>query len=80
MPTPAQIRAARALLGWKQATLAEKADISATGLNNIETGKADPKTSTLRAIRSALEEAGVDFLPDDGVRRRRVDPTPEPPA
>src|SRR5690242_4201809 len=56
MTTPAQIRAARALLGWKQAELAAKAGISTNTLNNIERGVADPKLSTVNAIRRALED------------------------
>jgi transcriptional regulator with XRE-family HTH domain len=60
-----QIRGARALLGMTQAKLAELAGISTTGLNNIERGS-DPKASTLRAITAALEEAGVQFIPENG--------------
>ena len=64
MITPEQIRGARAMLGMTQAALAEAAGISTTGLNNIERGSADPKASTLRAIQTALESAGVTFLAD----------------
>jgi predicted transcriptional regulator len=72
MTTPAQIRAARALLDWTQADLAAKADISANALIAIERGKADPKLSTVNAIRRALEKAGVEFTDGDapGVRLR----------
>lgn len=61
------------MLGLTQATLAEKAGLSATGLNNIETGRADPKASTLEAIQVALERAGVEFTNDGqpGVRLRK---------
>jgi DNA-binding XRE family transcriptional regulator len=61
MITTAQIRGARAMLGMTQAELAKRAGISTTAVNNIETGGADPKVSTLRAIRAALESAGVEF-------------------
>lgn len=61
-----QIRGARALLGMTQAKLAELAGISTTGLNNIERGGSDPKASTLRAITTALEAAGVQFIPENG--------------
>ena len=60
MITPQQIRGARALVGLTQAALAKRAGLSTTGLNNIERGVADPKASTLRAIQSALEAAGVE--------------------
>ena len=74
MPTPAQIRAARALLGWTQAELAAKADISANALVAIERGKADPKLSTVNAIRRALEAGGAEFIDDGrpGVRMRAM--------
>jgi predicted transcriptional regulator len=64
MITPEQIRGARAMLGLTQAALAEAAGISTTGLNNIERGSADPKASTLRAVQTALEAAGVIFQGD----------------
>lgn len=67
MITTAQMRAARALIGWKQAELAAAAGISLTALNNIERGSSDPKASTLDAIQRALEAAGVRFLEDGGV-------------
>lgn len=66
MVTPEQIRGARAMLGITQADLAHRAGISTTGLNNIERGHADPKTSTLRAIEAALREAGVIFIAENG--------------
>ena len=47
MITPAQIKAARALVGWKQADLAKAAKLSLTALNNIERGEADPKRATV---------------------------------
>ncbi len=61
MATPAQIRAARAMLNWPQTELANRAGISKTALVAIELGNSDPKASTLRAIRTALEDAGVEF-------------------
>jgi DNA-binding XRE family transcriptional regulator len=62
MITPEQIRGARAMLNMTQARLAELAGISATALNSIERGASDPKSSTLRAIQSSLETAGIEFL------------------
>jgi len=66
MITPQQIRGARAMLGLTQAELAKRADISTTGLNNIESGTGDPKASTLTAIKGALESAGVIFVEENG--------------
>jgi len=68
MISPAQIRAARALIGWKQTDLAANAGVSEMSIKNIERGATDPKASTLRLIQSALEAAGVLFL-DEGVNR-----------
>ncbi|WP_149738461.1 helix-turn-helix domain-containing protein [Rhizobium sp. RU20A] len=65
MIEPDQIRAARALVGLTQSALAKAAGISTTGLNNIERGVADPKASTLKSIKFALEEAGIVFLAAD---------------
>jgi len=57
-----QIKAARALLRMKQSELAQKAGVSISTLNNIERGvQTDPKTSTMRAIRQALEVEGIEF-------------------
>lgn len=63
MITSAQIRGARAMLNLTQSELAKRASISTTGLNNIERGVSDAKTSTLTAIQAALEEAGIVFEP-----------------
>lgn len=58
-----QIRGARVMLGLDQKTLAGKAGISVATLNNIERGaQKDPKISTIRAIRSALEAEGIEFI------------------
>lgn len=58
----AQMRAARALLGWTMADLADKAGIALASIKNIERGASDPRASTLRAIQEALEGAGIQFV------------------
>ena len=63
----AQIRAARGLLKWTQATLAHHAAISAVTLNMIENDAVRPRPATLAAIRRALEQGGVQFIDTDGV-------------
>src|SRR3954447_5621838 len=68
MMLPEQVRAARALLGWSQAALAARAGISTTALNNIENEKADPKLSTMIALRRVVEAAGVEVRADGSVR------------
>jgi predicted transcriptional regulator len=71
-----QIRAARALLGWSQQELADRAVISVNALARLESGKVDSKSSTVRAIQNALSRAGVDFIQPgefgEGVRLRDV--------
>lgn len=68
MITPAQIRAARALVGWKQSDLAAASGVSEISIKNIERGATDPRASTLNAIQRAFETGGVLFL-DPGVNR-----------
>lgn len=62
---PAQMRMARAALGWGVRELAEKAGITANTVTRIENG-ADSKQSTITAIRSAFEAAGIEFIPENG--------------
>ncbi len=59
-----QSRAARALLGWSQAKLAQKAGISLNAVTRLEQGKVDPRMSTVQKVRTALMKAGIDFLGD----------------
>lgn len=63
-----QIRAARGLLGWSQRTLAEEAGLSLNAVNNLERGAVQPHDNTLGRIMVRLEQAGVEFLGDYGVR------------
>ncbi|MBE90147.1 MAG: hypothetical protein CMM76_12010 [Rhodospirillaceae bacterium] len=61
MISPGQIRAARSIIGVKQSDLAKASGISLATLNNIERGVGDPRASTLDAIESALQDAGVEI-------------------
>ncbi len=67
MISVAQIRAARGLLKWTQASLAHKAAISTVTLNMIENEAVRPRESTLGSIQAALEAGGVEFLSEDGM-------------
>jgi transcriptional regulator with XRE-family HTH domain len=62
----AQIRAARALLGWSQTQLARNAGIGLATLQRIEQteGVAKGNFSTILKIQKALEEAGIHFIED----------------
>lgn len=70
--TPAQIRAARALLRLDQAELAFRAHVSVVTVRRLEAihGRARVTTNTLNGIRAVLEQAGAEFIPD-GVRKRQ---------
>jgi transcriptional regulator with XRE-family HTH domain len=66
--TPAQIRAARALLGWTQAELAAAAGLGVVAIKSFERGRSDPRSSTVAKMEHALDAAGVIFL-DSGDNR-----------
>ncbi|TXM91180.1 helix-turn-helix transcriptional regulator [Methylobacterium sp. WL116] len=59
MITPAQCRAARALLDWSREQLATAARIGLRTLVDFERGARDPHHATLDAIERALRKAGV---------------------
>lgn len=66
MITPAQCRAARALLEIGQAALAESASVSRNTVVAFEKGQRAPNHNNLAAIRAALEAAGVEFIAENG--------------
>lgn len=70
MITTAQIRGARGILNWSQGDLSERTDISATSIGSIENGLTQPRESTLAIIQKAFEDAGIEFLPNDGLRKK----------
>jgi DNA-binding XRE family transcriptional regulator len=60
--TAAQIRAGRALLGWKQVDLAERSGVSEIAIKRIERDGTGSRSSTLERIRVAFWDAGVEFF------------------
>ena len=62
MVTPREVRAARAFLGWTRQRLADKAIVSLNSVIRLEQGVVNSRTSTVEAVRRALERAGVEFL------------------
>lgn len=68
MMTPAQCRAARALIRWTQDDLAAatKGGVSAVSIRQFEAEKTTPRQLTVEALQAALEGAGVVFT-DRGV-------------
>jgi transcriptional regulator with XRE-family HTH domain len=62
----AQIKAARALLGLGQVELSELAGVGLTTLKRIELSEeVTGSARTLWKIQTALEAAGVEFIPAD---------------
>jgi predicted transcriptional regulator len=66
--TTAQVKAARALLGWSQADLARRSAVSEPTIARLEalTGELGGREGTARRIRAALETAGVEFIDENG--------------
>jgi transcriptional regulator with XRE-family HTH domain len=73
MITLLQIKAARALLDWKQDDLAKAAGLSLPSINNLERGLYSPRPETLEAIRKAFEDSRIEFLKNNGVAIREAD-------
>ena len=71
--TPAQCRAARALVEMDQGTLADSAMVSRSVIIDFENGRRVPVRNNLAAIQRVLEEAGAEFTNGDapGVRPRK---------
>lgn len=64
-----QIRAARALLEWSQDDLVKRTGLSLTTIRRMETSDIGPARSSMAnvaAVQSALEGAGVQFIPENG--------------
>jgi DNA-binding transcriptional regulator YiaG len=66
--SPAQSRAARSWLGWWQADLATRANVSVNTVRNFEGGQKTPTANNLAAMRRAIETAGVRLLFDKAGR------------
>ncbi len=67
MLSPAQIRAARAMLSWSQNALAAKAGLHVNALRSIESGSSKARTRTDQRLRQAFEKSGVAFHGTGGV-------------
>src|SRR5271156_1580981 len=72
-----QCRAARALLDWSQDKLAENAHVARATIADFERNARMPMRNNLVSIVSALEAAGVAFIPENGegagVRFRKIE-------
>lgn len=72
MLTPAQLRAARALLGIDQRTLAELAGVSVPTIQRMEAsdGVVRGVVDTLMKVIQALDEAGVELIGENQASER----------
>lgn len=70
MITTAQIRGARGILNWSQGDLSERTGLSPTSVGGIENGLTNPRDSSLMAVQKAFEDAGIEFMPNDGIRKK----------
>jgi len=62
-----QLRAARSLIGWSQAKVAEKAGLSVPTVKRAEgQGALIASAGAIDSIRAALEAAGVEFIAENG--------------
>ena len=79
--TGLQLRAARSALGWSAEVLAGFSGVSQRTIARFESvdGPLSAQPSTLRALKAAFTEAGIEFIgtPDDGpgIRLRRKAPS-----
>ena len=85
MLTCEQLRAARAILRWRAADLAEKAGVNLSTVQRAEKadGPAPMMPANARAVRQALEAAGVRFTEEGGIlppRHRQPEREQGPPA
>ena len=68
MVTTRQIKAARALLAWSQADLADRSGISEPTVARLEAvdGELGGREDTTQKICVAIDMAGVDFIAENG--------------
>jgi predicted transcriptional regulator len=66
--TTRQIKAARALLAWSQADLADRSGISEPTIARLEAidGELGGRGDTTQKIRAAIEAAGIEFITANG--------------
>lgn len=64
--SPAQCRAARALVGWSEDDLSSAAKIAKKTIADFEAGTLSPSARILQDVKRSLEDAGVLFIPENG--------------
>ena len=77
--TGRQIRAARGLVGWTAVDLAAASQVGVATIrrSEVENGPVRMTPANAATLQRALEEAGIEFLPENGggvgVRMRKPD-------
>ena len=68
LKTAEQLRAARAILRITQSDLAEMSGVSAPTIKRLEAmdGQLGIQMGTLQKLQDALEDAGIEFIPENG--------------
>ncbi len=59
-----QCRAARALLELSQQELANMSSLGLSTIRDFEKGRRIPHTNNILGIRVALEQSGIEFIPE----------------
>jgi transcriptional regulator with XRE-family HTH domain len=60
--TPSLARAARAILNWSMADLAQRTGVAATTIRNYESGKRGTTRVNRATIATAFQEEGIEFI------------------
>jgi DNA-binding XRE family transcriptional regulator len=78
---PKHVRAARALLAWKQSDLAQAASVATSTIADFERGRRTPVANNVSAMKAALEAKGISFLPGGvSINSRLAVPKPPQPG
>lgn len=64
--TASQCKGARGMIDWSRDHLAENAEVAKRTIVDFERGARSPQKSTLLALRTAFENAGLQFIPENG--------------
>ncbi len=70
MINSAQVKAARALLNWKQEQLELVSGVGRKTIYDCERGSSSTKDTTLKKLQKTFENHGIEFLPRSGVALR----------
>jgi len=71
LPTPADVRGARAFLGWDQKMLSEKTGLNTYVISSLETERHNSTKETLGKVARVFLEEGIHFLPEGGFKLQK---------